>query len=85
MWFIAVGDTDGHALVFSGCIKGLYFKPELTLWGLNLFLWCTGNVNETKAWVHGVASRLRVMLSLAWPTMARLGSFVARVNLRVVF
>lgn len=43
------------------------------------------NVNETKAWVHGVASRLRVMLSLAWPTMARLGSFVARVNLRVVF
>lgn len=54
---IAAGGTDGHARVFSGYIKGLDSKPEPTLWGLKLPFQtvCGDYVNETKAWVHGVA------------------------------
>lgn len=54
---LGCGSTDGHVRVFSAYIKGLDAKPEPSSWGSKLPFQtlCGDFINETGAWIHGVA------------------------------
>ncbi|ABN67883.2 component of the ARP2-3 complex [Scheffersomyces stipitis CBS 6054] len=54
---LASGSTDGHVRVFSAFIKGLDEKPEPSPWGSKLPFQtlCGDFINDTGAWIHGVA------------------------------